>query len=193
MGKQIVTRIAPSPTGPLHIGLARTALFNYLYAKKNAGKFIIRIEDTDKKRSKTEYETDILEGLNWLGLVYDEINRQSERTKLYKAALEKLIASELAYVAKGEEVVRLKSKGGEVIFTDLVRGEISTDVTELGDFIIARSLDDPLYHLAVVVDDESMGVTHVIRGEDHISNTATRIRPRRGNQLVDMSDIIRLY
>lgn len=188
MGKQIVTRIAPSPTGPLHIGLARTALFNYLYAKKQGGQFILRIENTDKERSSKEYERDIVKGLLWLGITHDKLYRQSERILIYKTAIEKLIKSKHAYVSKEPrkddpgkttEVVRLKNKGEIVTFTDLIRGDISTDTTDLGDLIIARAHDDPLYHLAVVIDDEAMGVTHVIRGEDHISNTARQILIQR--------------
>jgi len=188
MGKQIVTRVAPSPTGPLHIGLARTALFNYLYAKKHGGQFILRIEDTDKERSKDEYERDILDGLLWLGIAHDKLYRQSERIQVYKAAIEQLIKNEHAYVSKEPkknspgktvEVVRLRNKGETVMFTDLIRGDISTDTTDLGDLIIARAHDAPLYHLAVVIDDEAMGVTHVIRGEDHISNTARQILIQR--------------
>src|SRR3989344_2797834 len=117
--EHIVCRFAPSPTGPLHVGCVRSALFNYLYARQNGGKLILRIEDTDIERSKKEYEDDIKESFAWLGLEFDE--------------------------------------------------------TELGDFVIAKSTDEPLFHLAVVVDDFEMGITHVIRGEDHISNTPRQI------------------
>jgi len=182
-GSQIVTRIAPSPTGVLHVGTARTALFNYLYAKQNNGKFIVRIEDTDKERSTKEFEKDILDSLEWLGLDHDEFYRQSERGEIYRKYIEKLIKEEKAYISKEEakeegqrsEVIRFKNPNKEIIFEDLVRGEISFDTTELGDFIIAKSVDEPLYHLAVVVDDHEMGVTHIFRGEDGISNTPRQI------------------
>lgn len=182
--KPIVTRMAPSPTGHLHVGTARTALFNYLYAKAHGGSFIVRIEDTDKERSRPEYEEEILEGLAWLGLTWDGFYRQSERAALYRGYLERAIEKGLAYVSeepsKNEEgkmvqVVRLRNPNTTITFTDEVRGEITFDTTELGDFVIARSLDDALYHFTVVVDDHEMGVTHVIRGEDHISNTPRQI------------------
>jgi len=182
--KEVVTRMAPSPTGHLHIGTVRTALFNYLYAKHHNGTFIIRTEDTDKERSKKEYEEEILEGLEWIGLNHDAFYRQSERTEIYTKYLEKIIASNKAYISKedsknnpGEfvEVVRLRNPNTTITFTDEIRGEISFDTTELGDFVIARSIDDALYHFTVVVDDFEMGVTHVIRGEDHISNTPRQI------------------
>ncbi len=183
-GTQVVTRIAPSPTGLFHIGTARSALFNWLYARKHNGRFVVRIEDTDSTRSKKEYERDILEGLMWLGLAHDELVRQSERTTHYTDALDALIASGAAYVSKETakndtsrtvEVVRLRNAGKSITFTDEVRGDISFETQELGDFVIARSRTDPLYHLAVVVDDAQMGITHVIRGEDHISNTPRQI------------------
>lgn len=181
---EIRTRIAPSPTGTLHIGTARTALFNYLFARQNGGKFILRIEDTDKDRSKKEYEDDILEGLKWLGFEYDEFYRQSERSVLYKKYIKQLIDSDKAYISKEEsraevgkeiEVVRLRNKNEKIKFDDMVRGEIEFDTTELGDFVIARSIDEPLYHLAVVIDDYEMDITHIIRGDDHISNTPRQI------------------
>lgn len=180
----VITRMAPSPTGHLHIGTARTALFNYLYARKYGGTFIMRIEDTDKERSKKEYETEILEGLEGLGITWDALYRQSERNTLYRAYLERAIEQGSAYLSKEEskirkgefvEVVRLKNPNTSITFTDEVRGDITIDTTDLGDFVIARSLDDALYHFTVVVDDHEMGVTHVIRGEDHISNTPRQI------------------
>ncbi len=176
--------MAPSPTGHLHIGTARTALFNYLFAKKHGGTFILRTEDTDKERSRPEYETEIIEGLTWLGLSWDGFFRQSERSLIYRGYLEKAIADGKAYLSKEEskmrpgetvEVVRLKNPNTVITFTDEIRGEITFDTTELGDFVIARSLDDALYHFTVVVDDHEMEVTHVIRGEDHISNTPRQI------------------
>lgn len=180
---EIVVRIAPSPTGNLHIGTARTALFNFIYAKQNNGKFIIRIEDTDKERSKKEYEENIKEGLEWLGIKHDQYFRQSERQEIYKKYLKKLLKDEKAYISvetpkeesQRSEVIRFKNPNKVVKFKDLIRGEIEFDTTELGDFIIAKSLDEPLYHLAVVVDDFEMKVTHAIRGEDHISNTPRQV------------------
>jgi len=179
----VVVRIAPSPTGNLHIGTARTALFNYLFAKQNDGKFILRIEDTDKERSKKEYEENIIEGLHWLGMSWDEIYRQSERSDIYKKYIEKLIHEDKAYISKEEakeegqrsEVIRFRNPNKELVFSDAVRGEITFNTTDLGDFVIAKTINEPLYHLAVVVDDHDMGVTHVIRGEDHISNTPRQI------------------
>ena len=184
--KTIVTRMPPSPTGHLHIGTVRTALFNYLFAKHHGGKMILRIEDTDRERSRREYETEIIEGLRFLGIKWDnrEIYRQSERTNKYRAHLDRLLASGNAYVSKEEskrepgrevEVIRLKNPNTTIVFSDLIRGDISFNTEELGDMVIARALDDPLYHLTVVVDDEEMGVTHVLRGEDHISNTSRQI------------------
>jgi glutamyl-tRNA synthetase len=180
----VVTRMAPSPTGHLHVGTARTALYNYLYAQRHGGTFIMRSEDTDKERSRPEYEEEILEGLSWLGMSWDAFYRQSDRTLIYRGYLERAIKEGTAYISKEEskkeagkevEVVRLKNPNTVVTFDDEVRGEISFDTTELGDFVIARSLDDALYHFTVVVDDHEMGVTHVIRGEDHISNTPRQI------------------
>jgi glutamyl-tRNA synthetase len=180
----IKTRIPPSPTGRFHIGTARTALFNYLFAKKHGGEFIIRIEDTDKERSKKEYEEEILAGLAWLGLKHDQFARQSESAPRHQELLEKLVAEDRAYISKEEstneagkivEIVRLRNPGSTITFQDEVRGEVSFDTTELGDFALARSISDPLYHFAVVVDDLDMEITHVIRGEDHISNTPRQI------------------
>lgn len=181
--KQIVVRIAPSPTGNLHIGTARTALYNFLFARNRKGKFIVRVEDTDKERSKKEYEENIINGFKWLGFSYDEFYRQSEREDIYKSYLKKMIDGGFAYLSKEEiteegqrgEVIRFKNPKKLVTFDDLVRGAVTFDTTELGDFVIARSMEEPLYHLAVVIDDFEMGVTHVIRGEDHISNTPRQI------------------
>ncbi len=181
----VVTRIPPSPTGRFHIGTARTALFNYLYARKMGGKFLFRIEDTDKERSTKEHEQNIIDGLAWLGLEHDgEIVRQSERAERHAELLRKLVAEDKAYISKEAsakvegaevEVVRLRNIGRSITFNDEIRGNITFDTTELSDFVIGRSIDDPLYHFAVVVDDADMGVTHVIRGEDHISNTPRQI------------------
>ena len=182
--KKTIVRFAPSPTGALHLGGARTALFNYLFARQNKGKFILRIEDTDKERSKKEHEEDIVNGLKWLGFDFDEFYRQSERENIYKKYLKKLIGEGKAYVSKesgaleaGErsEVIRFKNPNKKISFSDMIRGEIEFDTTELKDFVIAKSLEEPLFHLAVVVDDFEMEITHIIRGEDHISNTPRQI------------------
>ena len=188
--QHVVTRFSPSPTGLFHVGSARTALFNYLFAKQQGGKLILRIEDTDSGRSKKEYEENIIDGLDWLGINYDEFYRQSERGAVYRDHIEKLIAHGAAYESMEDEdgsdiclgghhfrpsVIRFKNPGGTVSFHDEIRGEISFDVTELDDFVIAKNRETPLYHLAVVVDDMLMGVTHIIRGEDGISNTPRQL------------------
>jgi glutamyl-tRNA synthetase len=179
----VITRFPPSPTGFLHIGGVRTALFNFLFAKHHGGEMIFRFEDTDRERSKPEFEQDIIDGIHWLGLQYRQpaVFRQSERTEVYKTYLKQLIDSGHAHEAEdstaapGMKVVRFKNPNTTVTFADAVRGDVSFDTTELGDFIIARTHDLPLYHLAVVIDDAEAGVTHVIRGEDHISNTQRQI------------------
>ncbi len=181
--KNIVTRFAPSPTGLFHAGSYRTAVFSYLFARQKGGKFILRIEDTDTLRSKKKYEENIIESLKWLGLEYDEMYRQSSRSAAHKKALEKLIAEGKAYVSKEKiqkegdraEVIRFKNPNRKVAWDDIIRGKVEFDTTELGDFVVAKSLDEPVFHLAVVVDDAYSGVTHVIRGEDHISNTPRHI------------------
>ncbi len=183
MSKGVVTRFAPSPTGLFHVGSYRTALFSYIFALQNKGKFILRIEDTDKERSKREYEDEIINSLKWLNIKYDEFFRQSDRTEIYKSYIKKLIDSGNAFISKEipkevhgrQEVIRFKNTKKKVIFNDLIRGEIEFDTTELGDFVIAKSVDEPLFHLVVVIDDFLMGISHIIRGEDHISNTPRQI------------------
>lgn len=184
MSNKVVTRIPPSPTGTLHIGTARVCLFNYLFTRQHDGKLLFRSEDTDTLRSKKEYEEEIQESLKWLGITWDDFSRQSERKERYTQLLEQLVQEEKAYISKEPakdnpdkevELVRLKNSGTLITFNDLVRGDITFDTTELGDFVIARALDDALYHFAVVVDDMDGSVTHVIRGEDHISNTPRQI------------------
>jgi len=178
-----VTRFAPSPTGLLHAGNYRTAVFAYLFAKKTGGKFIVRIEDTDAARSKKEYEKNIFETLEWLRIPADKTYRQSEHRGRHREFLERLVFADIAYLSKEtpknpgdrEEVIRFRNPGGNVSFTDVIHGEITTNVDDLGDFIIARSFGEPVYHFAVVADDADEGVTHVIRGGDHISNTARQI------------------
>jgi nondiscriminating glutamyl-tRNA synthetase len=224
-------RIAPSPTGPLHIGTARTALFNYLFARHVGGTFVLRFEDTDVARSSVEYERDILEGLHWLGLDWDEgpevagqpargpygPYRQMQRLPLYAEAAQRLLSAGQAYPcyctveelaadraaaeaahrapryvgrcahltaaerrareAQGlKPVIRFRLGEGSVAFDDLVRGRVEFNVDALGgDLVIVRSDGTPLYHFAVVVDDATMAMTHIIRGEDHLSNTPKHI------------------
>ena len=209
--KKVVTRFAPSPTGTLHIGGVRTALFNYVYAKKYNGLFLVRIEDTDRARSTKEFEKNILDSLHSIGLSPDQspIN-QSERNDIYTSAAQQILDSNQAYYcecsverlekmrsdqqANGEKpqydgrcrelkleklnkrVLRLKTPlEGEVILKDFVRGDIVFNNSELDDLIILRGDGTPTYHLCNVVDDYEQGVTTVIRGEDHISNTPRQI------------------
>ena len=181
----MITRFAPSPTGFLHIGGVRTALFNYLFTRKNKGTYILRIDDTDKERSKKEYEQDIIEGFKLLGLTWDnkELIRQSERSQIYKNYLNKLISENKAYISKEtpeepgdrEEVIRFRNPNKKVIIEDLIRGQVTVDTTDLGDFIIAKSVDEPIYHFASVVDDFEMKITHVVRAEEHLANTPRQI------------------
>ena len=185
---QIVTRFAPSPTGNLHSGSYRTAIFSYLFARKNNGKFVLRIEDTDKERSKKEYEDNIMESLAWLGLEHDVFVRQSDNAKRHAEILEKLIADGHAYISQEEakdgsgvikEIVRFKNPKVDVTFEDEIKGTVTMNTEDLGDFVIAKNINEPLFHLAVVVDDYDAGVTHVIRGEDHVSNTPRQILIQR--------------
>ncbi len=180
--KKVVTRFAPSPTGLPHLGTAMYALLNYIYARQNNGTVIMRSEDTDPARSKPEYEEAIKEGLAWLGIVPDQFYRQSERNKIYQKYIEKMISDGKAYISneKNEDgstrdVVRFKNPNKVITFHDMSRGDISVDTTDLKDFIIARDVESPLYHLSVVVDDFETGVTHVIRGEDGLANTPRQI------------------
>jgi glutamyl-tRNA synthetase len=214
--RQVRVRFAPSPTGSLHIGGVRTALFNWLFARKHNGVFILRSEDTDKERSKKEYEDEIIEAMNWLGLDWDEgitkekpgeSYRQSERLEIYSEYLKKLLDANAAYycyctkdeleaqkqsmAAEGlaprysghcrllteapagrePQVIRFRTPDTELTFKDMVRGTVKFDTTLIDDFVIAKDLNSPLYNFAVVVDDETMNISHVIRGEEHISNT----------------------
>lgn len=208
---KIVTRFAPSPTGHLHIGGARTALFCWLLARHSGGEFRLRIEDTDTERSKQEYTDSILASMRWLGLDWDgDLTYQTQRTDLYNAAVDRLLETGHAYWcscspeeveamreearAKGGKprydgrcrekhlgpapgrVVRLKvPTEGRVVFDDMVKGHIAVDVSELDDMILRRSDGMPTYNMAVVVDDHDMGITHVLRGDDHVSNTPKQI------------------
>ncbi len=224
-------RIAPSPTGPLHIGTARTALFNFLFARHVGGTFVLRLEDTDVARSSLAYEKDILDGLHWLGLAWDEgpgvagedargpygPYRQMERLPLYAAAAERLLAADFAYpcYCTAEELeaerrrlealklpprysgrcarlgpqeraafeaegrlaaIRFRVGEGVVAFEDIIRGSVEIDVANLGgDFVIVRADGTPLYNFTVVIDDAAMRISHVIRGEDHLSNTPKQV------------------
>jgi glutamyl-tRNA synthetase len=175
-------RFAPSPTGYLHVGGARTALFNWLYAKRHRGTFVLRIEDTDTERSSADMVTGILEGMRWLGLTWDEGPEvggphapyfQSERLDRYRAAAGQLLASGHAY--RDEGAVRFTPREGAVAFDDSVHGHIEFDAADIEHFVILRSDGHPTYHLSVVCDDVDMGITHVIRGDDHISNTPKHV------------------
>ena len=210
-------RFAPSPTGGLHIGTARTALFNWLAARSMKGKFILRIEDTDIKRSSSVYEQSIINDLKWLGLDWDEFYRQSERIRVYRDFADRMLNQNRAYRCfctperleklkkdqyaagrmskydnrcrglSGSEIeknlkegkkfaIRFKVESGrEIAFNDLIRGNITFKSDVIGDFIIIKSDGTPSYNFAVVVDDGDMKITHVLRGEDHITNTARQI------------------
>ncbi|MDD4804140.1 MAG: glutamate--tRNA ligase family protein [Candidatus Pacebacteria bacterium] len=167
-GKEVF-RFAPSNTGTLHIGSARTALFNFLLARNRKAKFILRIEDTDSVRSTKEFEDNIVNGLKWLGIEWDEFHRQSERTEIYLRYAEELIARDLAY--REDEAIKFRVVDTVTSFNDLIRGEINFDMSLQEDFTIIKSDGKPAFLWANVVDDYEMGITHVIRGEDHISNT----------------------
>lgn len=208
---QVITRFAPSPTGHLHIGGARTALFCWLLARHYNGKFRLRIEDTDTERSKQEYTDSILASMKWLGLDWDgELTYQTQRTDLYNAAVDKLLETGHAYwcSCSPEEVEAMREKAkaagkkprydgtcreknlgpapgrvvrlkvpteGRVVFDDMVKGHIAVDVSELDDMVLRRSDGMPTYNMAVVVDDHDMGITHVLRGDDHVPNTPKQI------------------
>ncbi len=167
-------RFAPSPTGLLHLGAARTALFNYLFARYYEGELILRIEDTDRVRSRPEFERAQLVDLEWLGLSYDEgPYRQSERGEVYELAVKRLADSELTYESvdeSGRSALYFRPPKRRGAFLDGLRGEVTFGGIE--DFVIMKSDGTPSYNFAVVVDDADMGVTHVIRGEEHLSNTA---------------------
>ena len=229
MTTNIRVRIAPSPTGPLHIGNVRAALYNYLFAKKTGGQFILRIEDTDLVRSDEKYVKQIIDGLTWLGIDWDEgplptgeekgsqgPYRQTKRIEVYQKYLKQLLDQDKAYhcfctqaelaqerdeqekkaepprysgkcaglskqqadelIKQGKKsIIRFRVPGEKIVIEDLVRGKVEFDGSLLGDVSIARDLKAPLYNFAVVVDDETMQISHVIRGEDHLSNTPKQI------------------
>ena len=175
-------RFAPSPTGYLHVGGARTALFNWLYARRHGGAFILRIEDTDVERSQPEMVTGILDGLQWLGIDWDEGPEiggphapyfQSQRLDRYRSAAKQLLDSGQAFEDGG--AIRFKVPPGKTSFTDSVHGPIEFDNEHIESFVILRSDTHPTYHLSVVVDDIDMAITHVVRGDDHISNTPKQV------------------
>ncbi|MCM8784322.1 MAG: glutamate--tRNA ligase [Candidatus Omnitrophica bacterium] len=170
----IKVRFAPSPTGNLHIGGARTCLFNWLFARHHQGKFILRIEDTDKARSKEEYLKEILDSLKWLGLEWDEGPYfQSERIELYHRYAQDILKRNLAYEEEGAIIFRVLPE--TVAIEDLIHGKIVFDTQQIKDQVLIKRDGLPTYNFACVVDDALMGITHVIRGDDHISNTPKQI------------------
>ncbi|GMA55956.1 hypothetical protein GCM10025858_04590 [Alicyclobacillus sacchari] len=226
MDKQVRVRFAPSPTGALHIGGARTAYFNWLFARKNQGVFVLRIDDTDRARSTEESYRQILDSFQWLGIDWDEgpdcggpyaPYRQSERTEIYRSHLQKLIAEDKVYpcfcsaeqlqadrdeaaregrpprysgrcrnlspeerarrLSVGDpHVYRLRTDGGgETVVHDLIRGDVVFQNSEIDDFIVWKADDSPTYHFASCVDDLAMQITHVIRAEEHLSNTPRHV------------------
>jgi glutamyl-tRNA synthetase len=168
-------RFAPSPTGYLHVGGVRTALYNWLLARRESGQMLLRIEDTDPERSTEENIQVIFDALRWLGIDWDEepVSQTSRRPR-HDEAVQQLIDSGAAYLDEGATRLRV-GEGDDIVFTDLIRGEVRNPRSAIKDFVVARSDGSPLYNLAVAVDDHDMGVTHVIRGEDHISNTARQV------------------
>ncbi|MFH1856865.1 MAG: glutamate--tRNA ligase [Candidatus Omnitrophota bacterium] len=173
--QKIRVRFAPSPTGFLHLGSARTALFNWLYARHTGGTFVLRIEDTDKERSKTEYLDEILEDLKWMGIDWDEGPLfQSQRVDMYKKAALRLLEEGLAY-KEGEAIIYKVPKDRVVKIDDLIHGEIQFNTNEIKDQVLMKSDGSAAYNFACVVDDADLGITHIIRGDDHISNTPKQI------------------
>jgi glutamyl-tRNA synthetase len=167
-------RFAPSPTGALHIGGARTALYNWLLARGSGGTFVLRIEDTDRERSTPENVEQILDSLRWLELDWDEgPHSQSAREELHREAITRLVDEGHAYEDEG--AVRLRVPEGTTTVDDTIRGPVTFEHAAIKDFVIARSDGSPLYNLAVAVDDLDMGITHVVRGEDHLSNTPRQL------------------
>ncbi len=170
----IRVRFAPSPTGYLHVGGARTALFNWLYARKTGGAFLLRIEDTDKQRSTDEHTRVIREGLTWLGLNWDEeVVFQGARVERHREMGDRLVKEAAAYEEDG--AIRFRMPKGEIAFNDAVYGHISFRGEDVKDWVILRTDRTPTYNFSVVVDDIDMRITHVMRGDDHISNTPKQI------------------
>ena len=171
----VKVRFAPSPTGYLHIGSARTALFNWLYARHNKGAFIIRIEDTDKERSKPEFLEEILASLKWLFMTWDEeLTFQSQRFDIYKKYANILVEKGLAYL-DGPAIIFKVEKSKKVAFEDMIRGKVEFSTDEIKDQVLMKSDGTPTYNFACVVDDYEMQITHIIRGDDHISNTPKQV------------------
>lgn len=179
MSSNVKVRFAPSPTGYLHIGGARTALFNWLFARHNKGIFLLRIEDTDRQRSTEEATQAILDSMKWLGLDWDEgPHFQSRRLSIYKQHAEKLVAQGKAFYdtdEEGRKAIRFKMQDGATEINDLVHGTITFDASLIEDFVILKADGFPTYNFACVVDDAEMEITHIIRGDDHISNTPKQI------------------
>jgi len=179
LSSNVRVRFAPSPTGYLHIGGARTALFNWLFARYNKGVFLLRIEDTDQQRSTEEATQAILDSMKWLGLDWDEGPYfQSQRLAIYKQYAEKLIEQGKAFYdtdAEGRKAIRFKMQDGITEINDLIHGTITFDASLIEDFVILKADGFPTYNFACVVDDADMGITHIIRGDDHISNTPKQI------------------
>lgn len=167
-------RFAPSPTGYLHVGGARTALFNWLFARHTGGTFILRIEDTDRSRSTEESIEQIVEAMHWLGLDWDEYCRQTERTAAHRSAAESLLNAGLAYENEGAWWFRVPAEGETLVHDELL-GDVSFQNCQLKDFAIRRSDGTFVYNFAVVVDDSDMGITHVVRGDDHLNNTPKQV------------------
>lgn len=179
MSSNVKVRFAPSPTGYLHIGGARTALFNWLFARHNKGVFLLRIEDTDQQRSTEDATQAILDSMKWLGLDWDEGPYfQSQRLPVYKQYAEKLAEEGKAFYdtdAEGRKAIRFKMLDGVTEINDLIHGTITFDTSLIEDFVILKADGFPTYNFACVVDDAEMGITHIIRGDDHISNTPKQI------------------
>lgn len=171
---RVRVRFAPSPTGALHVGSVRTALFNYLFAKKHSGIVILRLEDTDTERNQKIFEQDIKRGLKWLGLTWEEEYKQSRRTSLYKKYLRKLIKEKKAYLKDGAYYFRTPA-AGQIIVNDLIRGPVEFAASSFDDFVITKTNGDFVFNFVNVVDDWQMKISHVIRGEDHLSNTPKHI------------------
>ncbi len=175
MDDKVIVRFAPSPTGFLHLGSARTALFNWLAARSCGGRFLLRIEDTDKVRSESRFLDEILEDLAWLGLDWDgDPVFQSRRFDLYRAKAEELVARGLAY-REGEAVLFRVEPGLTLAFDDLIHGRIAVESETLKDQVLIKSDGSPAYNFCCVVDDVEQGITHILRGDDHISNTPKQI------------------
>src|ERR687889_2710696 len=175
MAAAVRVRFAPSPTGVLHIGGARTALYNWLVARGSEGALVLRIEDTDRERSTPENLAQILDALEWLELGWDQGPiSQAERGERHREEIARLVSKGHAYEDEGAVRLRVPDEGGTVVH-DLIRGEIRFEHAAIDDFVIARSDGSPLYNLAVAVDDRDMGITHVVRGDDHLSNTPRQL------------------